>query len=776
MSEQSTVPASVMTMHSNSTRRSWLLALALVLVTVVAYLPALHNGFIWDDNYYVTANPTIKSLDGLRQIWTQLGVRVQQYYPVSFTGLWIEYHLWGLQPFGYHLVNILLHALNAILLWRVLRRLDVPGAGWAAAVFAVHPVTVESAAWITEFKNVLSGTFSLLALQAFLRFRPLSDSDTTATRDWRVYALALLLFLCALLSKTAFCCLPVVLAILLWWKLDRLGKSDILALVPWFALSLTMGLITVRVEDKEPASTAAKSALSVVQRLLLAGRVPWFYAGKIFWPRQFTFVYPRWNIDASAAWQYLFPVAALAVVIALWSWRRRIGKGPLAGVLCFLAMLFPVLGFFDIFYFRYSYVTDHFQYLACIGLIATAVGAAATVVRQAGEEARRLATRTAVIVLLLLGASSWRQEHAYHDLESLWRDTLSKNPDSWLAQNNLGVLLTASGRAPEAVAHNEQAVRLHPDYYESHSNLGLALAHVGRIDEAIQSYQQALQLKPDSAEVHNNLATAYLEAGDPQNAALHYIQGLQIKPDNAEAFINLGNIFLQAGRFPDAIAQYEQALRIKPDSAGAHNNLALALAKAGRIQDAVGHFEEALRIKPDYAEAHSGFGDLLSHAGRFQDAVAHYMLALQLNPNAPAVLNNLAVALSRIGRTANAIQCYERALQLKPDYADAANNLAWLLATAPSTEYGDPARAVTLAESACDLTGHGMPTYLDTLAAAYAVTGRFDDAIATARQAVELARASGQTQLAADIATRIDLYSDKRAYLRPGVAPASPNP
>ncbi len=347
-------------------------AALIILLTVVAYLPALRGGFIWDDDSYVTQNPALRSLAGLVAIWLKPGA-TYQYYPLVFTSFWAEYHLWGLQPFGYHLVNVFLHAVNAVLLWRVLRRLEVAGAWWIAAIFALHPVNVESVAWVTERKNTLSGLFYLLAALAWLRFRPLTAKVTARAPDWRYYWLAFGFIVCALFSKTVTLSLPAVLLLLIWWKTGRLEKRDALTLTPWFVLGAASGFMT-RWMEQQLVRGGAEWDLSFVQRCLLAGRALWFYAGKLFWPAHLTFIYPRWEIDAGAAWQYSFPLGIAAVLVALWFFRARIGKGPLAAVLFFGITLAPALGFANVYPFRYSYVADHFQYLASIGLIALAVG------------------------------------------------------------------------------------------------------------------------------------------------------------------------------------------------------------------------------------------------------------------------------------------------------------------------------------------------------------------------------------------------------------------
>ncbi len=528
----------------------------IVLMTTAAYLPAMRGGFLWDDDVYVTENPALRSRDGLRKIWAEPGV-TSQYYPLTLTSFWVEYRLWGLRPFGYHLVNVLLHATNAVLLWRVVRALQLPGAWWIAAVFALHPVMVESVAWITERKNVLSGFFYLLAVLAYFRFRPLTGERPP---DWRLYPVVVALFVCALWSKTVTCSLPAALALLTWWKSGRLDRRDAVALAPLFAIGAAMGLVTVWVEKHIAGATGAEWALSFGQRCLLAGRAVWFYAGKLVWPAHLAFIYPRWNLDTAAAWQYTFPAGALAVLAGLWVAQRRIGRGPAVAGLFFVGTLMPALGFFDVYPFRYSFVADHFQYLAGIGPIALVIGAVTSFARKAGAPARHGACVAGGVLLLTLGISTWKQAHIYRDLETLWRDTLRKNPGAWLAHSNLGVVLHNQGETGEAVLHYEQAARSRPDLPELHYNLGNALAELGRLDAAISRYRQALQIKPDYVDARNNLGVA----------------------------------LARAGRVDEALAQWEQALRVAPDLAEAHDNLGKALAMQGRAAEAIAHFRRAL--------------------------------------------------------------------------------------------------------------------------------------------------------------------------------------
>jgi Flp pilus assembly protein TadD len=391
--------------------------------------------------------------------------------------------------------------------------------------------------------------------------------------------------------------------LLVWWKTGRVERRDVLGLAPLFVLGAASGFMTTWMEKHYVGARGTEWSLSFMQRYLVGGRALWFYAGKLFWPHNLTFIYPRWEIDARVAWPYLFPLAALVVLIALWLLRWRIGRGPLVAVLCFAGTLVPALGFFDVFPFRYSFVADHFQYLACIGLISLAVSTGTAVCDRAGQWGHNWGTVAAAIVLLIMGVSTWRQTHIYRADETLWRDTLTKNPQCWMAHNNLGMDLAQMGREQEAMGHYEQALQIKPDDVDAHNKLGNALLRAGKVQEAIIHYEQALRIKPDLAETHYNLGLALEYTGRVQEAIQHYKQALRINPDYVDAHNNLGVTLMGQGKLQEAIIHYEQALRIKPDLAETHYNLGLALEYTGRVQEAIQHYERALCIKPDFVQA-----------------------------------------------------------------------------------------------------------------------------------------------------------------------------
>jgi tetratricopeptide (TPR) repeat protein len=705
-------------------------AILIVLLTLVAYVPAMRGGFIWDDDDYVTQNQTLRSVGGLGKIWTKPGATFQ-YYPLVFTSFWAEYHLWKLQPLGYHFVNVLLHALNAVLLWRVLRRLEIHAAWCAAAIFALHPVQVESVAWVTERKNVLSGMFYLLAMLAWFRFRPWIAGQTADSRNWRFYPLAMLLFLCALLSKTVTCSLPAAIVLLTWWKRGRVGRRDVLALIPLFVSGAALGLLTAWLE-KHYVGAGSEWTLSAVQRCLLAGRALWFYVGKLFWPHPLAFIYPRWTIDAGVWWQYSFPLAALVVPITLWLLRRRIGRGPLVAVLCFGGTLLPALGFIDVYPFVYSFVADHFQYLACIGPIALVASAGAAVCRRAGQWGRYLGMLTVAAVLMMLGVSTWRQGLIYKDLETLWRDTLAKNPDAWMAHNNLGIVLAGQGRVSEAIAEYAAALRIKPDYADAHYNWGVAMANQGRVSEAMAEYAAALRIQPDHAEAHNNLGIVLAGQGRISEAIAEYAAAVRIKPEYAEAHHNLGIVLAGQGRISEAIAEYAAAVRIKPEYAEAHHNLGIVLAGQGRVSEAIAEYAAAVRIKPEFAEAHHNLGTVLAGQGRVSEAITEYRASLRIKPDNVEAHNNLGVALASQGKVAEAIAEFTAALRIKPDNVEAHNNLGVALAS-----QGKVSEAIAEYAAALRI----KPDYADAhynLGVALAKQGRISEAVAEYRETLRI--------------------------------------
>lgn len=578
--------------------------LLLLAATALAYRPAWHGELLWDDEANVTA-PELRSADGLRRIWTEPGA-TQQWFPLLHTAFWVEHRLWGDATLGYHVVNIVLHAASALLLARILRELGLPGAWLAAGVFALHPVHVQSVAWITEQKNTLSGVLFLLAVLAWLRF--------DATRAPRAWAAALGLYVAALMCKTSVVPLFGVLAVLAWWRRGRLTwRGDLLPLLPFVVLGCCAGLTTTWVERTWVGATGAEYEMHPAQRVLLAGRATWFYLGSLLWPAGLAFIGPRWALDASDPAAWAWPAALAALLAGAWALRRRT-RGPLAGLLVFVGLLLPVLGVTRHYFYRFSHVAEHWQYLPSLGIIVLLAAGAARLAARMPARARGGASAAGAALLLALGMQTHRLARDYADPATHYRAILARNPACWMAHNNLGILLAEQGRVEQACAHYEEALRLRPGYGEAHHNLGAALARLGRLPEALQHYEASLRAKPDAIE------------------SLH----------------NMGNVLVKLGRVPEAVARYELALRLEPDYAAARNNLGKALLLLDRVPEALLQLEEAARRRPADPRSHASLAEALLRARRVAEAVERLELALQLAPGDPELCRELDEARAQL--------------------------------------------------------------------------------------------------------------------------------
>jgi protein O-mannosyl-transferase len=680
---------------------AWLPGLILVLGTILTYQPVWQGGFLWDDDMHITKNRMLVEGSGLRQIWSS--PESPQYYPMVFTSFRLERALWGLNPAGYHWGNVLLHAASAIWLWLILRRLNLPGAWLAAAVFALHPVNVESVAWISQRKNTLAMFFYLLSLLCYVRFdpgpRPLnSPRPATLNPQPTWYWLSLGTFMLALLSKTAVAPLPLVLLGLAWWRQGKVTRRDVWRSVPFFAASLVLGLITIWFERHHTSFEVAVRDESFWSRLAGAGWAVWFYLYKAVLPLNLTLIYPRWQINPAQALAYVPGVLVVGGLLLLWWKRERWGRHWLFVAGYYVLMLLPVLGFVNIGFLSFSLVADHWQYFAIVAPIAMAAAVFASKFKVQGSRFNGsirhslspLGFVLAAMLLGTLGGLSWRQSGFYANAQALWQGVLNVNPGCGPAHYNLGVVLLQKGSMDEAMGQFQEALQIKPDDARSHHNLGSALLHQGRVDEAIAEYQKALQFAPSYADAHNNL----------------------------------GSALLQKGQLEAAMAEYRQALQVSPDFAEACNNLGLALLRKGGVEEAMAQYERALRIDPEYADAHC----------------------------------NLGAALAQKGRPAEALAQFRKALQLAPADPKAYNNLGWLLATCAEAPLRNGGQAVQMARQANDLAGGNNPLYLHTLAAALAEAGQFGEAVPTAQRAVELAQAAGQYNLVAQLKEELKRY------------------
>ncbi len=609
-------------------RRDWFWALLLIAFVFIAYTQVFRAGFIWDDESHLTQNPCVVGPLGFKEIWiTTQAV----YYPLVLTAFWALHKFFGLNPLPYHLLNILLHAASAILLWRVLQVIRVRGAWLGAALWALHPVMVQSVGWVTELKNTQSCVFYLLSILFFLKWEDqgaaVSSSPQRRIGDRRslVFALSLLFFLLATLSKPSVVMLPFVLALCVWWMRGKIRWRDTLALAPFALISVVASAWTIWEQKFHAGAVGPDWEQTFPERLIIAGKAIWFYLGKLLWPHPLIFIYPRWDVDSSKVVAYLPLLAAIAGLVALWFIHAKWGRALFFAASYYVISLFPVLGFFSVYFFRYSFVSDHFQYLASMGPLALTGAGIATLlgrfcqtpdhfvshpdtVPRSGSTIARPRWRLVLsgglcgIFLVSLGFLTWRQTAEYRDPFALYRAALQENPGCWMAHYNLGVVLSEQGEADQAIDHYRRAVDLRPDYAKAHYNLGRLLVEHGQLADAIAHCEKAAALNPADADAQNNLGVTLFGIGRADDAIAHYRKALEISPENVAALSNLA--WLLATSSDPSLRNGSEAVRLaeRADSASFRSEkhpsvlriLAAAYAEAGQFAEAKETAQRAL--------------------------------------------------------------------------------------------------------------------------------------------------------------------------------------
>jgi tetratricopeptide (TPR) repeat protein len=680
-------------------------AAVIVLAGCWVYWPALHGGWVWDDPAEISQNAVLRDSGGLAQIWS--GAAGVDYFPLKTTVQWVEWQIWGDHTAGYHAVNLGLHLLGAFLLWRLLCKLGVRWAWLGGLLFAVHPIAVESVAWISELKNTLSLPLLLGAMIAYVDYDDFRAAKGATSLS---YIVSLLLFLLAMLSKSTVAMFPFVILLYAWWKRGFVDRRDLLASAPFLAASLSLGAVTVWFQHARAIAGVPLGLGGIPSRVAGAGLAAAFYLEKCVFPMDLMPIYPRWVVDPPSPVQFL-PWLAFAIILG-WLWTRRAswGRPALLGLGWFLLNLVPVLGLIPMAYQRISWVADHLAYLSLAGATGLAAAGAGALQSRAFPGRSWPILAAAGVVSILFAVESHRYAGIFRDEETLWNAALERNPGAWMAQNNLGkalflrgrmteaavrfkralennpsdaeahfnlgLVFEGEGREAEAMAEDETALRLRPAFPEAKNSLGNGFLRTGRPDVAIDAYEAALRLRPDYAEAHANLGAALIATGALPRAAVELERAIELRPDFPEAHFNLGNVLSRTGRSREAIAEYGLALSYRPGYAEARNSLGVALAAAGRMPEALAEYERAIQLKPDYAEAHFNLGNALAQAGRVADAIPEYEAAIRGEPDSPEAHNNLGIVLAESGRLEKAGAQFREALRLKPDYPQARENLS----------------------------------------------------------------------------------------------------
>lgn len=584
---------------------AWMMGLqvlVIVLAVVCIYWPVLEGGWLWDDSRYVTSNLLLRSFTGLEKIWFEPKSFVE-YYPILATAEWVQWHLWGMETLGYHVTNLGLHCINALLVWRVLGKFGLRLAWLGGLIFAIHPVQVESVAWISELKNTLSLPPFLLAVCAWIDYE-----EKKLSRD---YWIALGLFLVAMLCKISMVSFPLMILFYAWWKRDRITLGDLQASAPFFVISLVLGALTVylgavfthshSVHDMVGVSLGSVTQGGWASRVAVMGLSLSFYFFNCIWPVGLLPIYPKWAVNPPSPWQFLpWPVMAV-LFYGLWTGRKNWGKGVLLGAGFFLLMLLP----FAALHWSFTWVMDHFLYIPIIGLIGLVVAGLGQIDERWPWFSRPYGIGILAAVMALMAYDSFSYAGVFIDSETLWTFTLSRNPDSWLAHNNLGNAFIKKGEIDGAIAEFEKALQVNANYAKSHNNLGYSLLQKGRVDDAIEEYEKAVKIDPDFADAYGNIGVALAQKGQIDEAIVEYQKALSVNPSFVEVMSNLGLALAKKNRWDEAIVQWQKAVEINPDYAQGHTNLGVAFMQKGLVNEATAQFQEAVRLDPTDPNAQS---------------------------------------------------------------------------------------------------------------------------------------------------------------------------
>ena len=692
----------------------WLAGLALFVATWAVYWPLVQAGYIWDDAGWIYQNPVLRHWHGLWLIWFKFGDTIQ-YYPLTFTGFFLQYRLWAGDPLGYHIINILMQATAGILLWRVLLRLGCRWGWLAALLFTIYPVQVETVGWAAEQKNLLSGILYFCAVLFYLRFLGLNEpaSASAARPTYRWYLVATLFFVLALLAKTAVCTLPAVLLVIIWWQRGRLRWRDVLATIPWFILGLVMGLVTIVAEREQSGAHGSAFHFTWTQRTIIAGRDFWFYLLKLLWPHPLLEIYPRWHMADLRGWAWGYPLAVVLLVGLLWVWRKRLGRGPLAAIAFFLLTLFPTLGFISFYTMIYTFVADHYQYLACIGPIVLVVE---TLAWGYGKGRARLQKKSALAgasprpeiawragyfaltgtVVLMLALVAWVQTWVYVPPQRVWSHVLRYDPTNWAAMENLASCEFTDHHDRRAWLLYRRAETLPGgDNYLVHQDMGdFALRLEHNYPLAAAEYRRSLAFDSHNLTVIEHLIGCYEQMGQWQRALMDLGRGLHLFPQSANLHFTLAQLLARSHHYKAAAREYSAVVAIEPRNTMAQYDLAVTLDQLAQPMAAMQHYRLALRISPQFVPAHFRYGMDLLKTGHAANAAAEFREALALGqtrmnilrqrgqrPPAAAWANQalvhlaLAQAMDRLGRHSIARQQRNRAAQIR----------AWLNARQPAT-------------------------------------------------------------------------------------------
>jgi tetratricopeptide (TPR) repeat protein len=746
----------------------------LACITLVVYLPVLKLDFVnFDDSAYVTSNLNVSSgLTWSGVVWAFRNFHSSNWHPVTWISHMVDCQLYGLKPAGHHMTSALLHIANVLLLFGLLK--GMTGAMWRSAfvagLFALHPLRVESVAWVAERKDVLSGFFGLLTLLAYAKYVKwkfeIRNSKLEANPKFETriaifyYCLALAWFALGLMSKPMLVTWPLVMLLLDYWPLRRVDGRALAPLVlekiPFFVLSAGSCVITF-LAQRQGGAVVPMQSFPWLFRMENAAMSYVRYIGKLFYPHNLAVVYPKvagWPLEEVLFGSILLVVAALIVIT---NWRRGY---LVTGWLWFVVTLLPVIGLVKV---GDVSMADRYTYLPAIGIFVVIAWGICELTSRWSSRSIPLAIG-ATTILISCAIVTRMQLPYWQNAKSLFEHALAVTGKNALAEINLGVYFTQTGQLNRAREHYESAIAADPNFAESWVGKGYILAEEQKYDEAIQDYEYAMNLKPDLADTRINYGKALFQVGRTNEALQQFREAVELSPKEAIGHYNLGYNLFAVGDVLGAVAEYRTATELNPKLVAAWHNLGGVLAQQGKVDDAVACYLKAVQIEPGDVAAHGELGQLLLAQGKNDDAAKEFLAVLQRAPEDSQAHYQLAMALTAQGKSKEALAHYRRGLKSFENIPAGLNNLAWILATYPDPQVRNGSEAVTLAEKACNLTEYKEPVLVGTLAAAYAEVGRFAEAITAAEKARALAEAAGAEGLAANNVTLIELYRAGKAF------------
>ena len=718
----------------------------------IVYLPSLSCGFIWDDDLLLTNNPIIISNHTPFVFW--FTTKARDFFPTTYTYLWILWKLFPHIPFVYHLSNVILFIISAVILWMLLETLKISGAKWCALIYLVHPVNVETVSWITQHKNTLSLLFYLISLNSFF-----------SSRDNRkLYWLSILFYFLSITSKTSVAGFPFVLALLIYWQKRLFTFKDFKTVLPFFFISVIVGTLELWFHNIHKDQYLAIFPYGIGERIAVGGRVFFFYLYKAVMPLNLSFVYPRWDINLMNPGVYLPALAVMLMTVSIFCLKHRF-PSLFALFFFYLLNIFPVMGFIDIYYMRYSRVADHWQYLSLIAVVTGLVSTINNFISKSTQGIKRVCFLVFLIISCLLSFITLNQQQIYKDQKILWKETIKKTPTAWIAYNNLAIIYLKEGELEASQKYTKKSLELEPMNEMAVNNMGSILSRQNKPKLALDYFKEAIRIQPDFSLAHFNLGLGLMDLGEYRESYSEISESLRIYPLSHLTRNARGNVLQRMNFIKESIPEYKEAIKLNPDFHLAYYNLANGLVSLKNYNEAIKNYEMALSISPDFYNAHFNLGMLFSVTGDKKKSIGHFLEVIRLNPGFYKTYYLIGNEYSAIGDFNNAIKSYTKALSYNSSWSEPRINLAWILATCPLDNLRNPKKSWQLLSSYLSSPTSNV-TILETIAVSAAAVQKWDIAVKTIQKAIALTEKNNRSpSKITDLKYRLELFLNKKPFI-----------